>query len=160
MPSFDIASKVEWHEIDNALQQTKKEVAQRFDFKGTGAELKRNSEGITLTANGEDRVKAMLEVLKEKMVKRKVSLKHLDPGDINSSLGGFRQLIKVQEGIDTDHARKIVKFIKDEKMKVTASIQESQVRVSGKKRDDLQTCIKALKEREFDIELQFTNFRE
>lgn len=161
MPSFDIVSKVTWNEVDNALNQAQKEVAQRFDFRGTGAEIEKNADGITIRASTDDRVKAVLEVLKEKLVKRKVSLKHLDPGKLEAtSKGGARMLVKIIEGIDIDHARTLVKWIKDEKLKVTASIQEQQVRVSGKKRDDLQTAIAALRAKEFDLELQFINFRE
>jgi cyclic-di-GMP-binding protein len=161
MPSFDVVSKVAWHEVDNALLQAQKEVAQRFDFRGTGAELERTGDGIVLRASSEDRVKAVLEVLREKLVKRKVSLKHLDIGKMEmTGKGGSKQLVKIVEGIDSEHARTLVKWIKDEKLKVQASIQEEQVRVSGKKKDDLQAAIAALRAKEFDIELQFINFRE
>ena len=161
MPSFDIVSKVAHHEIDNALQQAQKEVGQRFDFKGTGSEIERTEEGIALRANAEDRVKAALDVLREKLVKRKVSLKHLDVGKYEKTpKGGSKVLVKIVEGIDADHARTVLKWIKDEKLKVTASIQDGQIRVSGKKRDDLQACIQAIRAHEFDIELQFVNFRE
>ncbi|HTJ80711.1 MAG TPA: YajQ family cyclic di-GMP-binding protein [Polyangiaceae bacterium] len=161
MPSFDIVSKVPWHEVDNAVEQTKRELGTRFDFKGVGAEVERNDEGIVIRANADDRVKAGLEVLKEKLVKRKVSLKHLDVGKIEpTGKGGAKILAKVKEGIDSDHARDLVRFIKDEKLKVQASIREQEVRVTGKKKDDLQTAIAAIRGRELDIELQFTNFRD
>ena len=161
MPSFDIVSKVPWHEVDNARTQAEKEISQRFDFKGTGAEIEKTTEGLVLRASTEDRVKAVLDVLKDKLVKRKVSLKHLDIGKMEAtSKGGARQLIKIVEGIDTDHGRTIVKWIKDEKLKVQASMQESQVRVTGKKRDDLQSVIALLRDKDFDLELQFVNFRE
>jgi len=161
MPSFDIVSKVAWNEIDNALNQAQKEIGQRFDFKGTGAELEKTSEGIMIRASTDDRVKAALDVLEEKLIKRKVSLKHVQPGKMEpTGKGGSKMLVKIVEGIDTDHARTLIKWIKDEKLKVQASIQEQQVRVTGKKKDDLQTCIAALRDKEFDLELQFTNFRD
>src|SRR6266511_3493674 len=127
MPSFDIVSKVAWNEIDNALNQVEKEISQRFDFKGTGAEVEKTSEGITIRASTDDRVKAVLEVLREKLIKRKVSLKHIQPGKIEpTGKGGSKMLVKVVEGIDADHARMLIKWIKDEKLKVQASIQEQQ----------------------------------
>jgi uncharacterized protein YajQ (UPF0234 family) len=161
MPSFDIVSKVVWHEVDNAIQQAQREIETRFDFKGTGANIDHKKEKITITANAEDRVKAIVVVLKEKLVKRKVSLKHLDIGKIEpSGMKGYRQSIDIKEGIDSDHARELVKLIKEEKLKVQASIQDAQVRVTGKKRDDLQAAIAAIRGKELDLELQFINFRE
>lgn len=161
MPSFDIVSKVPWHEVDNAIDQAKREIGTRFDFKGTGAEVEHTKETLVLRASSDDRVKAMLEVVKEKLVKRKVSLKHLDIGKIEpTGKGGSKMSITIKEGIDTDHARTLVKWIKDEKMKVQASINGDFVRVSGKKRDDLQVAIQYIKQKEFDLELQFQNFRE
>ena len=161
MPSFDIVSKVAWHEVENAIDQSKKEITTRFDFRGTGAEVEHNKELVVLKASSDDRVKAMLDVFKEKLIKRKVSLKHLDVGKLEATgRGGSKMSIKIVEGIDTDHARQLVKWIKDEKLKVQASIHEQQVRVSGKKRDDLQGCIAAIKGKEFDLELQYVNFRE
>lgn len=161
MPSFDIVSKVPWHEVDNAVVQAQKEIGTRFDFRGTGAEIEHTKEKMVLRASSEDRVKAVLDVLREKLVKRKVSLKHLDVGKIEQTgKGGSKIAIEIREGIDADHARKLVSFIKEEKLKVQASIADQQVRVSGKKRDDLQTCIAALRSQELDIELQYVNFRE
>ncbi len=167
MPSFDIVSKVAWHEVDNALLQAEKEIGTRFDFKGTGAEIEKTKETIVLRASSDDRVKAILDVVKEKLVKRKVSLKHLDLGGKDGALkieptgkGGSRITLKIKEGIDADHARTLVQWIKGEKLKVQASIVEDTVRVSGKKKDDLQTCMKAVRGKELDIELQFQNFRD
>jgi uncharacterized protein YajQ (UPF0234 family) len=161
MPSFDIVAKVAWNEIDNALNQAQKEIAQRFDFKGTGAELEKTTEGIVIRASTDDRVKAAHEVLKEKLVKRKVPLKHIKAGKIvPTGKGGSKILLEIIEGIDQDHARVILRWIKDEKLKVQASIQEEQVRVSGKKKDDLQACMAMVRGKEFDLELSFTNFRE
>ncbi len=161
MPSFDIVSKVPWHEVDNAINQAQKEIGTRFDFKGTGAEIDHKKETITLSASSDDRVKATLEVLKEKLIKRKVSLKHLDVGKIQpTGKGGAKISITLKEGIDPDHSRQLVKLIKDEKLKVQAAILDRELRVSGKKRDDLQACIAAIRGQELDIELQFVNFRE
>jgi uncharacterized protein YajQ (UPF0234 family) len=161
MPSFDIVSRVPWNEVENALNQADKEIQTRFDFKGTGAELERTKETIVLRASSDDRVKAMLDVLKEKLVKRKVSLKHVEAGKIEpTGKGGSKITVTVKEGIDTDHARTLVQWIKSEKLKVQASITGSEVRVSGKKKDDLQVAILAIKKKEFDIELQYVNFRD
>lgn len=161
MPSFDIVSKVPWHEVANAVTQAEKEISTRFDFKGTGAEIEHNKETINLRASADDRVKAILEVLKEKLIKRKVSLKHLDVGKIEpTGKGGAKISVTIKEGIDSDHAKQLVKWIKDEKLKVQASIIEDQVRVTGKKRDDLQAAIASIRAREFDLELSFVNFRE
>jgi uncharacterized protein YajQ (UPF0234 family) len=161
MPTFDILSKVPWHEVENATQQAQREIQTRFDFKGTGAEIERTKEGFSLRASSDDRVKAVLEVLKEKLIKRKVSLKHLDAGKIQpTGKGGSKIDVLVKEGIDTDHARQLVSWIKTEKLKVTAAIQEDAIRVTGKKKDDLQAVIQMIRGREFDLELSFGNFRD
>jgi cyclic-di-GMP-binding protein len=161
MPSFDVVSKVEWAEVDNALNQAQREVAQRFDFKGTDAELEKQEQSIVVRASSEDRCRAALEVLREKLVKRKVSLKHLDVKDPEkTSKGGSKITVLVKEGIETEKAKEIVKFIKDKKLKVQAAIQGDSLRVSGKKRDDLQECIAALKAAPLEVELQYTNFRD
>lgn len=161
MPSFDIVSKVPWHEVVNAVQQAQKEIGTRFDFKGTGAEIEHAKETVTVSASSDDRVKAALEVLKEKLIKRKVSLKHLDVGKMEKTgKGGAKQVVNIKEGIDSDHARELVQLIKEEKLKVQAAIADAQVRVTGKKRDDLQAAIAAIRGKELDIELQFVNFRE
>ena len=161
MPSFDIVSKVQWNEVDNAYNQAQKEIAQRFDFKDTSTELEKSHEAITIVSASEDRAKAALTVLQEKLVKRKVSLRFTDPGKPErTAKGGARIVIKIKEGIEVDKARVIVQAIKDSKLKVQASIQESQVRVTGKNRDDLQAAIQALRARDFGIELQFLNLRD
>lgn len=163
MPSFDVVSKVDWSEISNALDQAGRELAQRFDFKGTNASIERAENVITVRAKEEDRAKAALEVLEQKLVRRKVSLKHLDKDDPSPGpQGSSKIVVRVKEGIESDKARQIVKLIKDSKLKVQASIQEQAVRVSGKKRDDLQSVIALLKERADDLELdlQYTNFRD
>ncbi|MCA9585992.1 MAG: YajQ family cyclic di-GMP-binding protein [Myxococcales bacterium] len=161
MPSFDIVSKVQWHEVDNALLQAQKEVAQRFDFRNTGTELEKNDAGITVRSSSEDRVKAAITVLHEKLIKRKVSLKYLDEQKPEpTGKGGSRVLIKVKEGIETEVARKIITGIKDAKLKVQSSIQDAQVRVTGKNKDDLQKAIQLVRGLELDVELQFINFRD
>jgi len=161
MPSFDIVSKVPWHEVDNALIQAQKEIAQRFDFKDTGTELEKTAEGLVVKSASEDRAKAALTVLQEKLIKRKVSLKFLDVGDPKpTGKGGARILTKVKEGIEGEPARKIVGSIKDSKLKVQSSIQDAQVRVTGKNRDDLQKAIAHVRGMDLDIEVSFVNFRD
>ncbi|NOU29056.1 MAG: YajQ family cyclic di-GMP-binding protein [Polyangiaceae bacterium] len=161
MPSFDIASKVQWSEIDNAVNQASKEIAQRFDFKDTGTGVEKTKEGLLIEASSEDRAKAAWDVLQEKLVRRKVSLRFMDPQDPQKTgKGGSKILVKVKEGVETEPAKKIIQTIKDAKLKVQASIQEAQVRVSGKNRDDLQKAIAVLRSEDFGIELQFTNFRD
>lgn len=162
MPSFDVVSKVDWAEFGNALLQAQKEIGQRFDFRHTETSLEKTEEGVVILASAVDRAKAALVVLEEKLVKRKVSLKHLDrqePG--KGPKGSVRLLVKVKEGIETEKAREILKLVKDSKLKVQASIHEDSVRVSGKKRDELQEVIQLLRCAEsLELDLQFKNFRE
>lgn len=164
MPSFDIVSKVQWNEVDNALNQAQKEIAQRYDFKDTETELEKKNDtppSIQVRSASEERAKAALGVLQEKLVKRKVSLKHLDPQNPEpTAKGGARIVVKIKEGIESDKAKRIVQIIKDSKLKVQASIQEQQVRVSGKNKDDLQGAIALVRGQDLGIELQFINFRD
>lgn len=160
MPSFDVVSKVPWNEVDNALNQASKELEQRFDFKGTEAEVEKNKEGLLVKANSEERAKAALVVLQEKLAKRKVSLKYLEIGKAETTGKTTRIVVKVKEGIEGEKAKTIVGKIKDAKLKVQASIQDSQVRVTGKNKDDLQATIQMLRGADLDIELQFQNFRD
>ncbi len=160
MPSFDIVSKAQMNEVENALQQSQKEIAQRYDFKDTSTELERTKEGITIRSSAEERAKAALGVLQEKMVKRKVSLKFLDVADPETTGKDARIVIKIKEGIEADPARKIVGAIKDAKLKVQSSIQDAQVRVSGKNKDDLQKVIALVRGLDLGIELSFVNFRD
>jgi uncharacterized protein YajQ (UPF0234 family) len=161
MPSFDVVSKVVMHEVDNAVQQAQKEVSTRYDFRDMDATIELGDEGITLRAKGKSRVEAAFVVLSEKLAKRKVSLKSLAPEPAEPSAGvTFKQLVKLNQGIDKEHAKEVVKFIKDTKLKVQAAIQGDSVRVTGKKRDDLQECIAALRGHDFGIELQYENFRD
>ncbi|HSN84811.1 MAG TPA: YajQ family cyclic di-GMP-binding protein [Polyangiales bacterium] len=161
MPSFDVVSKLDQHEVDNAINQAGKEIAQRYDFKGTEATIEQTEEGIVIRANSEGRLDAARDVLETKMVRRQVSLKSLDPQQPQPAGGKmWRQLIKLKEGVSKEKAKDIVKAIKDSKLKVQASVQGDTVRVSGKKRDDLQATIAFLKEQDFDLPLQFVNFRD
>ncbi len=160
MPTFDVVSEVDLQEVRNAVDQAHREVATRFDFKDTEADIEKNADGIAIRANSEGRVEGALKVLEDKMVKRKVSLLSLDPQDPVQSGQSWRQLIKLKEGVDVDAARLIVKAIKESKVKVQAAIQGDVVRVSGKKRDDLQQAIALLKGQDFGLPLQYINFRE
>jgi cyclic-di-GMP-binding protein len=161
MPSFDAVSKLAMHEVDNALLNTQKEVGTRFDFRGTGTELEMTSEGIVIRSDSEGRLEAAYGVLEEKLVKRHVSLQSLDPQKIEKGpRGTFRQLVKLKQGVEIEKAREIVKLLKESKLKVSAAIQDAQVRVSGKKRDDLQAAIQFLKAQDLGLPLQFVNFRD
>lgn len=162
MPSFDVVSEADQHEIQNALDQTTREIGQRFDFRGTDTEVERTKEGFQITSGSEEKVKAAYEVLVDKFVRRKISLKFLDKEDPQPAGGQtFKMPVKLKQGIDKDNARKIVQMIKnDKKLKVTPSIQGESVRVTGKKRDDLQTTMTLLKEQDLPVELSFTNFRD
>lgn len=161
MPSFDVVSQIDQHEVDNACNQARKEIAQRYDFKGTESSIEKTDEGIVIRSNSEGRIDAARDVLESKMVRRQVSLKSLDAQPPQQAGGSmWRQLIKLKEGISKDKAKEIAKAIKDSKIKVQAAIQGDSVRVSGKKRDDLQATIAFLKEKDFDLPLQFKNFRD
>ncbi|WP_018787620.1 YajQ family cyclic di-GMP-binding protein [Micromonospora sp. CNB394] len=160
-PSFDIVSKVDRQEVDNAVRQSEKELSTRFDFRGTGAEISwAGEEAISLQAETEERVRAALDVFKEKLVKRNISLKSLDAGEPRQSGKIFKIDAKVVQGIDSDKAKAISKKIRDEGPKgVQAQIQGDQLRVTGKKKDDLQSVITLLKGEDFGLALQFTNYR-
>ena len=161
MPSFDVVSKVQWNEVDNALHQAQKELAQRFDFKDTATTLEKSEAAITIRSSSEDRANAALDVFQEKLIKRKVSLKFFDVEDPKPTpKGGASILIKVKEGIESEPARKIVAAIKEHKLKVQGSIQEAQVRVTGKNRDDLQKAMALIRTLDLDLELSFVNFRD
>jgi uncharacterized protein YajQ (UPF0234 family) len=158
--SFDVVSKVDRMEVDNALNQAGRELTQRFDFKNTGAEIKWSGEKIEMKAESEERVKAVLDVFKEKLIKRQVSLKALDAGEPQLSGKEYKIFATIQEGISQDNAKKVTKVIRDLGPKgVQAQIQGDQLRVTSKKRDDLQAVIALLKEQDFDFALQFINYR-
>jgi len=161
MPSFDVVSQVDMQEVDNAVNQTRKEVAQRYDFKGTNTEVNLEQNEIRIVSTDDFKVKAVVEVLQAKAVRRQVPPKALVYGNIEPAAGGrAKQTVTVQVGIATDKARQIVKLIKDSKIKVQAQIQADQVRVSGKNRDDLQRVIQLLRAQDLDVALQFVNFRD
>ena len=158
--SFDVVSKIERQEVDNALNQAAKEVAQRYDFKGTGAAVQWSGEAIVITANSEERVEAVLDVLKTKLVRRGVSLKVLDTGEATASGKEFRQVSTLKEGLDSDTAKKINKLVRDGAPKgVKSQVQGDELRVTAKSRDDLQAVIALLKDADLDVALQFTNYR-
>jgi uncharacterized protein YajQ (UPF0234 family) len=160
-PSFDVVSKIDRQEVDNALNQASKELAQRFDFRGTNASIDWSGElGITIKADTEERASAALEVFKEKLIKRSISLKALDAGEPKPSGKQFIVTGTLAQGIDSDHAKKIAKLIRDEGPKgVQAQIQGDQLRVTGKKRDDLQAVQALLRGADLGVALQFDNYR-
>ena len=159
-PSFDIVSKVDRQEVDNALNQTAKEVATRYDFKGVGASIAWSGDDIAIKAESEDRCKAVLDVFKEKLVKRSISLKALDAGEPKASGKQYIISCSLKQGIGQDEAKKIAKLIRDEGPKgVQAQIQGDQLRVSGKKKDALQDVQALLRNSDLDVALQFTNYR-
>jgi uncharacterized protein YajQ (UPF0234 family) len=158
--SFDIVSEVSMPEVGNAVDQAQREIQQRFDFKNTGTMISRDDKLIEIRSSTEDRLKAAVEVLKDKAVRREISLKALSEGPVQpAAKGTYRQSVHVNVGITDDKAKELVKFIKGTGVKVQAAIQGDQVRVTGKKKDDLQTVIRAVREADFGIPLQFTNMR-
>ena len=158
--SFDIVSDVDLMEVSNGVQQAMKEIRQRFDFKGSVSDITLEKEVLTLHSDDESRLKAVIDILTGKLVKRGVSLKALEYGAIEpAAKGTVRQKVTIRKGIVSEKAKEIVKFIKGTGLKVQAQIQEDQVRVTGKKRDDLQAVIQAVKGRDFGLDLQFTNYR-
>ena len=162
MPTFDIVSKVDQAEIRNAVDQARRELATRFDFKNTASSIEHSELEITLQSETEDRLRALAQLLEEKLVKRKVSLKALDYGKVQeASKGASRQVITLKAGLSADNAKAINKWVKDRAPKgVQSSTQGDQVRVTAKKRDDLQAVIAGLREEDFGLPLQFENFRD
>lgn len=158
--SFDIVSKLDRQEIDNALNQAAKEIAHRYDFRGVGATVAWSGDGVEITANSEERCAAVLDVFKEKLVKRGVSLKVLDSGEAKASGKQYRMMVALKEGIDADNAKRISKLVRDEGPKgVKAQIQGDELRVSSKKKDDLQAVMSLLKGKDLEVALQFVNYR-
>jgi uncharacterized protein YajQ (UPF0234 family) len=162
MPSFDVVSEVDMQEVRNAVDQAQREVATRFDFKDTGSSIELNDQELRLHSSSEDRMRALVQVIEEKFVRRQVSLKSLDYGKVeDAAKGTVRQTLTLKAGISSDNAKKINKAIKDLNLKgIQSQTQGEQVRVTGKKRDDLQAVIAALKAGDFGIPLQFQNFRD
>lgn len=160
MPSFDIVSKIEMQEVDNAVNQTIKEIAQRYDFKGSKSEITLEKETVKILADDDYKLKAVVDILQSKLIKRSVSIKFLDYGKAEPASGGMvRQLITIKQGISKEKGKEIISAIKDTKLKVQPQIQDDQVRVTGKNIDDLQEIIKLLKVKDLGIEMQFVNFR-
>ena len=164
MPSLDIVSEIDMQEVDNAVNQARKEIEQRYDFKGSKSEItlekEKEKEGITVLADDDYKLKAIIDILQSKFIKRGISIKSLDYGKAEAASGSMvRQVIKLKNGIPTEKAKEIIKIIKETKLKVQSQIQEEQVRVTGKNIDDLQEIMALLKGKDLDIPLQFENFR-
>lgn len=158
--SFDIVSEVDKQEVTNAVQQALREIENRFDFKGSKSDIKLEGDTITLVSDDDFKLRNVVDILESKMVKRSIDLKSLKYGKIEPAAGDtVRQVVTIQQGVDKDLAKEITKTIKNSKIKVQAQIQGDQVRVTGKNRDDLQAVIKLLQEQDFDVPLQFTNYR-
>jgi uncharacterized protein YajQ (UPF0234 family) len=158
--SFDVVSKIDMAEVTNAVTQTLKEIGQRFDFKGSKSNITQEKDDLVILSDDEYKLKSVIDILQGKLVKRGVPVRNLSYGKVEAALSGtVRQRLTLQQGIPTEKAKEIVKAIKEAKLKVQASIQADQVRVSGKSRDDLQTAIALLKGKDFAIELQFDNYR-
>ena len=160
MPSFDVVSEVKMHEVTNAVDQAKREVSTRFDFKGTNAKFEQNEAVVTMRAESDFQLKQMLDILQAKLVKRGVDIACLQADKPEISLHEARQTVTLRQGLDAPLAKKIIKMIKDAKLKVQASVQGEKVRVVGKKKDDLQQVIGLLGEAELEMPLQFDNFRD
>lgn len=160
MPSFDTVSEVDLQEISNAVDQTNREVGTRYDFKGSCAKVEQNNEELTVFADSEFQLEQVRDILHNKLAKRGIDLRSLQESKIVTSINQTRQTLTVQQGISQDIARKIVKLVKEAKLKVQVSIQGDKVRVSGKKRDDLQEVISLLRAAAIDLPLQYVNFRD
>lgn len=160
MPSFDVVSKTDAHELTNAIDQSNREIGTRFDFKGTDARLELSKNTITLIAATDFQLKQVDEILHSKLAKRNVDIRALDYQEPDVKLNEARQVINVKQGVDSDTAKTIIKLIKEAKLKVQAAIQGEQVRVTGKKRDDLQDVIAMLRQAKLNLPLQFENFRD
>lgn len=158
--SFDIVSEVNMQEVLNAVNQAKKEVSQRYDFKGSKTEISLDNDVIKVTTEDDFRLNSVIDILKTRLITRKVAVRNLQYGKIEEAAGGMvRQQITIRQGIETEKAKAMVKDIKNTKLKVQAAIQGDSVRVSGKNKDDLQKVIALLRENDYDLELQFVNYR-
>lgn len=160
MPSFDVVSDFDAHEASNAIDQSNREVTTRFDFKGTGSKYELDGQVIALTSQSDFQLKQMLDILRQKLVKRGIDIACLDEKEPEFSGSEARQQVILRKGIDSDLARKLVKMVKGSKLKVQAAIQGDQLRISGKKRDDLQAVITLLKNADVELPLQYENFRD
>ncbi|MGE5583381.1 MAG: YajQ family cyclic di-GMP-binding protein [Bacillota bacterium] len=158
--SFDVVSQVNLQEVDNALNQTVKEINQRYDFKGTKNELRLEKDQVKILAADDFKLKSIIDIFQTKLIKRGVSIKNLDYGKVEDASGGSkRQIIKIKQGIDSEKAKEIVKDIKGLNLKVQAQIMSDQIRISGKSKDELQTVIQFLRGRDYQLDLQFINYR-
>ncbi len=160
MPSFDVVSEVDGHELKNAVDQTNREIGNRFDFKGSDSKVELNGTDMKVSSDSKFRVEQVVSVLHQKLAKRGIDISCLEAEDVEEALKNAKQTIKVREGLDKELAKKVVKLIKDSKLKVQAAIQGEQVRVTGKKRDDLQNVMTLLKDASIGVPLQFNNFRD
>jgi len=158
--SFDVVSKVDMQEMNNAVQQSLKEIETRFDFKGSKSDIKLENDQLTVTSDSDFKLQSVVDILQSKMIKRGVPILNLDYGKIEPASGGtVRQVIKLRQGIDQEHAKKLNVLIRDSKLKVKSQIQGDQLRVTGKNKDDLQSIMGLLKGAGLPLELQFTNYR-
>ena len=160
MPSFDVVSEIDQHELTNAIDQANREINNRFDFKGTNSKIDMDNNNLTIISASEFQIKQINDILENKLTKRKIDIRCLSYGEITENNNEAKQIIDIRQGIDKDLARHIVKLIKNSKMKIQAAIQGEQVRISGKKRDDLQQAITLLKNEKVDVPLQYVNFRD
>lgn len=160
MPSFDVVSEVDTHELTNAIDQANRELSTRFDFKGVDAKFEREDQVIVQSAPSEFQLQQMLDILRARLIARGIDVRCLDFGDVETNVAGSRQKITVRQGIERDLAKKIQSKIKDSKLKVDSQINGDKLRVTGKKRDDLQTAMALLRGSEFELPLQFDNFRD
>jgi len=160
MPSFDVVSELDMHEVTNAVDQATREVSNRFDFKGTNSRFEQKEDVITLYAEAEFQLNQLLDILEGKLIKRGVDIACMEKGDPESNVAEARQTITLRQGLESLEAKKLVKMVKEKKLKVQAAIQGDKVRITGKKRDDLQSAIALFKEADFEMPLQFNNFRD
>jgi cyclic-di-GMP-binding protein len=160
MPSFDVVSEIDQHEFTNAIDQANREISNRFDFKGTNSKIDMVDNSVTIISSSEFQIKQIQDILETKVTKRGIDIRCLDYGEIVENNNEARQIVNIKKGVDKELARKIVKMIKSSKLKTQAAIQGAQVRITGKKRDDLQKTIAEIKEAKFDVPLQYINFRD
>ncbi|WP_006786398.1 YajQ family cyclic di-GMP-binding protein [Thiorhodospira sibirica] len=160
MPSFDVVSEVDMHELHNAVDQTNREIDTRYDFKGSSARVEQNEAELVVSGDSEFQINQILDILHQRISKRGIDIACLEPGKIEEGTGKARLAITVRQGIDQDQARKLTRLIKDSKIKVQAAVQGEKLRVTGKKRDDLQAVIALLKQADVGLPLQFNNFRD
>ena len=160
MPSFDVVSEVDWHEITNAIDQANRELQTRFDFRGVEAKFEKQEQSVRVTAEADIQLDQMIDILRAKMVKRSIDPKVMDIGDQEHVGKLLHKNVQIQEGLESLFAKRVVKLIKEKKLKVQAAIQGDKIRVTGKKRDDLQQVMATLKDEDFDVPLQYNNFRD